>query len=99
MADGWPPSRASPRPLAIVFSGLTLPLVRRPCEPRFHSPAAYFSSTLPSDLRWWSGQDERIVRYDRSPTTHAGGSPDPPLLNNNHSTLPARCLRVRSAFR
>jgi hypothetical protein len=37
-------------------------------------------------------------RYDRASTRDAGGSPDPPLLKDNHSTLPARRFRVRSAL-
>src|ERR1035441_8518507 len=32
-------------------------------------------------------------------TTDVRGSPDPPLLKDNHSTLPARRFRVRSALR
>src|ERR1039458_7673179 len=42
---------------------------------------------------------ERSSRYDRASTTDVGGSPDPPLLKDNHSTLPARRFRVRSALR
>src|SRR3954451_6792404 len=44
-------------------------------------------------------KNERSFRYDRTSTTDAGGSPDPPLLKDNRSTLPARRLRVRSALR
>src|SRR3954467_9339948 len=44
-------------------------------------------------------KNERSFRYDRTSTTDAGGSPDPPLLKDNHSALPVRRLGVCSALR
>src|ERR1035441_226780 len=97
MADKRPPCRASPRPLAVVLG----------CVTAACAPAGVSFVSIPRELAYppsvgpllvvWS--NERSSRYDRASTTDVGGSPDPPLLKDNHSTLPARRFRVRSALR
>src|SRR5215831_8797514 len=89
MADAAPPGRASPRPLA-GCARLPDGRLRSGTVGSVAFRSVFFGGVV---------EDERNFRHDRTSSTHAGGSSDPPLLAHHHSPLPARRLRLRGALR